>query len=316
MLQWLKTKLLELGSAEYIILLLLLTVLVIFLSYQSYRSYHRFRFMDGTATAKIRSAPQGYIELKGLGEWMPGDQIHSPFSGQRCVWFHCLIDRRQRGGKRAGWVNISDQRSEHLFHLVDETGECVIDPDDAQVIPEIDRSWVGSSLSDQTNPPVGRAGFSFKKLNIGFGGYRFRERLITTASQLYAIGHFQTHRSDAGEISITSQVEDLVREWKLKPGQYLADFDIDGNGKIQDEEWKRIYQEARRQVVNKNTREIKPQNLMSKPAQSQHPYILSAIDEERLVSRKKIMSLLSTLGAFLLFCAILTFITIRPPVGS
>jgi len=316
MWQWLKTGLLELSSAEFRILLLLMAALIIYLLYRSYQTYRRFRFIDGTATSKIRSAPQGYVELKGLGEWMPGDQIHSPFSGKRCVWFHCIIDRRQHRGKRNSWVNISDQRSEHLFHLVDETGECVIDPDDAHVVPDIERSWVGFSLSDQTNPPASKVGFLSMKSNIGFAGYRFREKLITTASQLYAIGHFQTHRSDPGDLSINSQVEDLLREWKLKPGKYLSKFDIDGNGQIQDEEWKAIYKEARRQVVSKNAKGIKPQNLMSKPAESQQPFILSATGEEQLVSRKKIMSLLSVLSAFLLFCAILTFITIRPAVGS
>ena len=77
MLSWLKTELVELSTVEYQILLVAMAVLGVYLLYRSYQAYRRYRFIGGMATSKIKSAPQGYVELKGLGEWMPGDQIHS-----------------------------------------------------------------------------------------------------------------------------------------------------------------------------------------------------------------------------------------------
>lgn len=59
------------------------------------------------ATSKIRSASQGYVELKGSGEFMPGDDILSPFSGNRCLWYQCTVDRKQKQGKRTTCPNLT-----------------------------------------------------------------------------------------------------------------------------------------------------------------------------------------------------------------
>ena len=311
MLIWLESELNQLGQIEYALLLLLLIVLTIYCLFYAYRSFHRFRFMEATATSKVRSAAQGYVELKGLGEWMKGDQLHSPFSGNRCLWYHCSIEEKQHNGKRSTWINVFEQSSQSLFHLVDETGACVIDPEHAHVFPEIERIWYGSSLEQQNHPPENEIRW-LARFRIGAGAYRFRERLIRPATQLYAIGDFQTHRNEASESSINRQVNDLIREWKLKPGKYLSEFNSD----ISEQEWQKLRQRARNQVMTSLSKQHKPQSLMTQSLHSEQPYILSAVAEEELVSYKKIRAALSLSAAFLLFCAILAAITIRTPVVS
>ena len=310
MFSWLEFEIQGMQGTDYLILFCVLAVVSAVLLYYSHGAFKRFRFMHGTATSKIRSAAQGHVELKGLGEWLPNDSIISPFSQRRCLWYHCTIEKRKRSGKRTTWTNILDQRSEHLFRLVDDTGDCVVDPDDAHVIPETSKTWYGSSPEDKSRPASG----SRWNLVVGLGRYRFRERLITPATQLYALGWFHTVRSNPSEEFISKQVEDLVKHWKTQPERYLRQFDIDQNGKIQKEEWKIIRNEARKQVLARIRSEHRDHNVLSKPRESNQPFILSAIDEETLVSRKRLTAYSSAVGAFMLFAALVILYSIRNPL--
>ena len=68
MFPWFEFEILEMPSMEYLVLLGVLAVGFAYLIYYSYGILKRYRFMDGTATSKVRSAAQGHVELKGLGE--------------------------------------------------------------------------------------------------------------------------------------------------------------------------------------------------------------------------------------------------------
>ena len=154
MYAWLKSEILAMSEIDYLVLLAVLTGVFAYLMYYCYCAFRSFRFADGTATSKIRSAAQGFVELKGLGEWLSDDSIASPFSNSRCVWYHCTIEKRKKSGKRSSWSNVSDECSSALFRLVDDTGWCIIDPDHAQVIPETDITWYGHNTDYCSKPPT------------------------------------------------------------------------------------------------------------------------------------------------------------------
>ena len=293
---------------EYLVILGVLIAGFSYLVYYSFSVTKRYRFMDGTATSRIRSAAQGHVELKGLGEWMPNGEIHSPFSKRRCLWYHCTIDRKQSSGKRITWTNISDERSSQMFHLVDETGDCIVDPDDARVIPEMDTTWYGHSTEYRSRAPKKPTRFNFS-----MGSYRFRERLLLPASTLYALGWFRTVHSNPSDEFIAKQVEDLVRTWKLQPAKYLREYDLDQNGKSEKREWKVIRAAARKQVLNRLNNEKQEHHVISCPANSRQPYILSARTEEDLVTIKKWKARFSITGALLAFTALVAMISIRSP---
>ncbi len=174
MFSWFETEILQLGDSEYSILLIFMVGISIYLLYRTHAAFRRYRFMSGTATSKIRSASQGYVELKGIGEFMPGDELISPFSGSRCLWYQCTVEQKQKSGKRVTWTNISSEISDNLFHLSDDTGECVIDPEDAHVVAELNRTWYGHRIEDRLRA----AGSSSVLTGIAIGGYRFSEMLI------------------------------------------------------------------------------------------------------------------------------------------
>lgn len=220
----------------------------------------------------------------------------------------CTIEKRKRSGKRTTWTNISDQRSHHLFRLVDDTGDCIIDPDHAHVIPEVDITWYGHSTDYQTRVPDKPSWF-----RLSLGNYRFRERLLLTASTLYALGGFRTVHSNPSDALIAKQVEDLVKTWKLQPQRYLREYDLDQNGKIEKREWKVIRAAARKQVLNRLNSENTEHHVMSRPESRGQPYILSATPEEDLLAHKKWRAGLSVSAAFLAFTTLIVMFSIRAP---
>jgi hypothetical protein len=308
MFSGLESEILAMSRTDYLVMLGILTGGCAYLVYSSFRAFRRFRFVDGTATSKIRSAAQGLVELKGLGEWLPGDSMTSPFSNSRCVWYHCTVDKRQRRGKRSSWTNISDECSGHLFRLVDDTGWCVIDPDHAHVIAESDITWYGGSADSRFKVPA-----RTRWISLGLGNYRFRERLIRPATSLYALGEFRSFQNSRAEEMIAKQVEDLVSQWKIQPQRYLAEYDFDGNGKIQQQEWRAIRAAARKQVLAKINREDSEHHLLLRPQDTRHPFILSAIGEEDLVASKKLGAYTSAFVAFVLLAALVIMSSLRPP---
>jgi hypothetical protein len=308
MYSWFETEILRLGDGEYSALLIFLTGLGLYLLYRTQAAFRRYRFISGTATSKIRSASQGYVELKGIGEFMPGDVLTSPFTGSRCLWYQCTVEQKQKTGKSATWTNISDEISNNLFHLLDDTGECVIDPEDAHVVAESNQTWYGHSMQDRLHPTAS----SRVLTGIAIGGYRFSERLIRPASLIYALGFFRTLQNTADSPAVEAEVKDLLRQWKLQPHLYLSQFDFDANGKIDKQEWRAIHHKARQQVISKFQRQ-QSHNILERPQEAGQPFILSAVEEENLVSRKKLLSVSAGAVAFLLFIVIINLIAVRPP---
>jgi hypothetical protein len=65
----------------------------------------------------------------------------SPFSNSRGVCYHCTLEKRGKRGWRSRGTKLSDERSTPIFQLLDDTGWCIIDPNQAHVIGGIDRTW-------------------------------------------------------------------------------------------------------------------------------------------------------------------------------
>src|SRR5690606_32876337 len=50
------------------------------------------RFLLNTPTSKIRSAAQGYVELYGTLDELPGGQLEAPLTGTACLWWRFRIE--------------------------------------------------------------------------------------------------------------------------------------------------------------------------------------------------------------------------------
>ena len=93
------------------------------------------RFLLNTPTSKIRSAAQGYVELYGVLDELPDGQLRAPLTGTPCLWWRFKIEEYDDDGKRKRWRVIESGVSEALVRLKDATGECLINPKDAEVRP-------------------------------------------------------------------------------------------------------------------------------------------------------------------------------------
>ena len=134
--------------------------------------------------------------------------------------------------------------------------------------------------------------------------------------EIIPLGWFHTVHSRVSDEAIENRVDDLVKQWKLQPMRYLADFDLDQNGKIQQREWKAVRAAARRQVLAETNAQKREHHVLKKPPQKGHPFIISALDEENLVASKKLKAYVSVSAAFLMFSALVLMASIRLPLAT
>lgn len=255
-------------------------------------SVKRARLMTDTPTAKIRSAPQGYVELCGYGKMLDGPPIHAPLTHAPCVWWWYKIEERRtshsNGKRTTRWVTIDQGRSDALFLLVDDTGECIVDPEAAKVIPEIRQRWHGSTRRPTTGPSNGVFGF--------LGKYRYVEHRIAPLHPLYVLGQFRS-QSVHHNFDEQSEVRELLTEWKRDETALLREFDADGNGEIDLNEWEQVRAKAIAQVREKLADQAAHPDIhvLARPSNRQ-PFILSAVPQETLVRRYRIQAALAFAG--------------------
>lgn len=63
---------------------------------------------------------------------------------------------------------------------------------------------------------------------------------IYPGQRLYALGELKTHSADNHAKSHRQRISEILAEWKRKPRQLLENFDANGNGKLDAEEWERV----------------------------------------------------------------------------
>lgn len=254
----------------------------------SFASLKKARLIENTPTSRIRSAAQGYVELVGDARLLPGPDIVSPLSGQRCCWWEYQIEEQitvTRNGRRSSeWRTIEGDASDSLFLLVDTTGQCVIDPQGASIDPSLRRQWRGTTPRPQ-QIPQGRS-------LIQFGDYRYTEKLLSVGAPLYALGQFrsQTAHLDINESADTAA---LLREWKADQTGLLRRFDSNGDGQIDLDEWEAIRKAALEQVRAQTLQQTLDTDIhvLCRPA-DRRPFLLSTRSEQQLTRSQRIRAAL------------------------
>jgi len=241
----------------------------------------RARLFEDTPTSLIRSAAQGYCELNGYGELMPGDPIRAPLTGTPCLWWEYSVEEKVRSGKNRHWRTIEHDVSGALFALDDPTGRCVVDPDGAEVIGSLKQVWHGGSPRPMLGPAAGSS--------WGLGQqYRYTERRIAPESRLLAIGFFETHADPHTSVDAQRELALKLGDWKRDQAALKARFDADRDGQIDAAEWEAARRTAQAEVgAQLDARALTPGvNLMREPRDGR-PFILSTLDQDALVSRKR-----------------------------
>lgn len=273
------------------------------------RFIRRVRLIEDTPTSRVRSAAQGYVELVGRGELMPGPPVISPLTGTTCTWYSYRIEERVRSGGRddsTRWRTIQSGTSESLFLLVDETGECIVDPEGAEVTPSSKNVWYGNSSRWFGPPPSSRGLF-------GGGRFRFTERRMLPGDPLYAIGLFRSVGGATEIPDLNEEVRALLRAWKRDQAALVSTFDSDGDGQIDMEEWETVRRAAHQEVLKNHAERARApaSNLMERTHDSRRPYLLSVLPQQRMVRRFRLYAALSALLFLLAGTATVWMVTVR-----
>ncbi len=249
--------------------------------YCGFDALHRSRLIADMPTSKLRSAAQGYVELDGHVKMMPGEPVFAPLSGLPCVWYSYSVEQTGRDVYHDAQSGGMLERgiSEAIFHLADETGVCIVDPDGAEVTPSVRLCWRGDSPRPLYVPK--QTGFWARLFS--FGAYRYTECRLHDYDPVYAVGQFV--RAGEGEpMGVSDATRELLVTWKRDRAGLLRRFDADRNGKIDLDEWENARQSAEREVIA-TWEERQPQpdmNVLKKPAHGR-PFVLSTVTQDRLI---------------------------------
>jgi len=203
-------------------------------------NYRRYRHIHDLPTSKVASAAQGYVELFGRSDLIPGEPLASKLTGLPCCWFRYYVERKGSDDK---WHYEDSGASIHHFLLVDDTGQCVISPEGAEVISSRKQTWTE-------------------------GDYRYTEWLLLPKGVLYAIGEFTTQGGAQAELDERADVSAVLTDWKRDPATLMGRFDLNRDGTLDLKEWELARLQARGEVQKRHV-EIRTQDgvhILRKPA--------------------------------------------------
>ncbi len=274
--------------------------------YVGFRRIRRARLIEDTPTARLRSAPQGYVELEGRARAMAGEPVRAPLSGTVCCWYRFAVERRVHDRGREGdlntrWTRVRQGVSEALFLLDDGTGDCVVDPDGAEVKPARRDRWYGAT----GNPMMDRE----QRHLFAFGQrqYRFTEEVILDGHPLYALGLLRTLGGPEDLGDVREETAALLREWKRDPS-LMRRLDSNADGRVDLDEWEEARRLARLQVLQgRAERAARPgTTVLGRPADSRRPFILS-VEPQRALARSHWIWGWASVAVFVILCGVLAW---------
>jgi hypothetical protein len=218
---------------------------------------NRLRTIRDTPTSKIASAAQGYVELVGRGHSF-GDPLLSKLSALPCLWYRYRIERRESENK---WKTMDSGESDDTFILRDESGECVVDPEQAEILTRHRDQWHDLD-------------------------YRYTEWKLIEHDSLYVIGQFRTQGGSSLDFNTREELNALLAEWKKDMPDLLKRFDLDNNGTLNMQEWMLARSAARREVARmmREEQEQPDINIISRPRDDQL-FLISNLDQRKLSRR-------------------------------
>lgn len=219
-------------------------------------AFRRARSIDDTPTSKIASAAQGYVELRGKGRSLAGAPIACPLTNLPCLWFRYKVERKS-GNK---WVVDEQGESDASFILDDASGQCVVDPDNAEMLISKKDSWTQ-------------------------GDRRYTLWLLIEHQAIYVLGQFATRGGADLDLSVAADVKQLLAEWKARPDELLKRFDLDRNGSLDLKEWELARTQARREVAatHRELRGTADVHIMHRPEDGRL-YLISDLAPDRLAT--------------------------------
>lgn len=221
-------------------------------------NFRRGRLIADTPTSRIASAAQGFVELVGSGNSPNNAPLFSRLTRTPCLWYAFLVERRNSDNK---WVVEERGQSEETFIITDGSGECVVDPDGAEVMTRDRHTWRE-------------------------GDHRYTERLLVPMDTIYVLGEFISMGGAGSVLDLRRDVGERLAEWKRDTSALLHRFDKNGDGSLDLVEWEAARREAVREVQAEH-RDIRARDavhMMRRPRDGR-PYLLANLAPESLARK-------------------------------
>jgi hypothetical protein len=183
-------------------------------------NYRRLRQIADTPLSNIATAAQGYVEIAGRAEAPAGTPLLSRLTNLPCVWYHYEVYEKSSDDK---WSLQDSGISDEPFVVRDASGQCVVDPEGAEVVCSRKQTWTQDT-------------------------YRYVEWLLLAREQIYALGDFVTIGGAASELDLNADVGALLAEWKKNQPELLKRFDLNQDGTLDLKEWGLARRQAQREV--------------------------------------------------------------------
>lgn len=237
-----------------------LGIMAILSLFSWYSTLYRLRTISGTPTSRISSAAQGYVELIGRGRQGTTPLI-SKLRVLPCLWYRWKVEERNSKNE---WRTIDKGESSAYFLLRDDTGECVVDPELAEIITKHCDTW-------------------------NAGNYRYTEWKLIQDDYLYVLGEFKTAGGSNTTVTHEELVKQVLNEWKMDNADLLKRFDLDNNGVLDMREWMLARSTAKREAEKRlNQALAEPDtNFMLRPHDGRL-FLISNLDPEKLELRYRL----------------------------
>ena len=251
------------------IIFILVAAISLFLTF---RYFNLARHLQNIPRSKIRSAPQGYIEIIGKARLAVPIPFYVPELKHPCVWFECSY---RQGHDDSSTVVF--KRSASSFLVDDGTGVCRIDPHDMRI----------ETRSEKTH--------QFNKIGLDAREGLISTRWIGVGDVVQAYGKFNTLSADWRQ-----QKKDMIKQRLSalkKDAALMHRFDTDADGDVDLAEWER----AREAVINdveahfsEKQKELAGKDaihVLRPPDDARMPYLVSNRDEIQIMGRYRLYAL-------------------------
>lgn len=201
----------------------------------------RYQAMGNTPVGRIASAAQGQMALTGTARAVENGMLICPGLEMRCLWYRVIVEERNRyANAEQQYRQTTTLQSDGGFLIDDGTGECFIDPDDADI--HVAEKEVGE---DQY--------------------HRYTAWMIYEGDPLYVVGEFVSVRD--AHIDIKTALAQKLNEMKRDQTTLLARFDRNGDGRIDASEWEHARASAEQEVLAElsEANAALPAHVMRKP---------------------------------------------------
>jgi hypothetical protein len=276
----------------------------------AFKAWAKNRVIEDTPTSRVRSAAQGYVELKGRSLPSADSKNRAPLTGTPCAWWRYKIEQRGGSGRSRSWSTVDSGTSTEPFVLDDDTGQCLVDPNGAEVFPGATDVWYGPEAWPQVRIPNGTGVLGWLVDHLVTDKYRYTEYRLQAHEPLYAIGAFRSLGGASVEDPDDAVVE-LLREWKRDQATLLSRFDANRDGTLSAAEWDHARAAARAQVQNARAADTRTPSLhvLADPTDGR-AFLLAASDGESLARRFRRRAL-AGIGGFVGSSALLTWMLTR-----